>query len=85
MFDIPLCFLSAQRDMKATALKVRHPPMVGWTKPYGDTRRMREVALALLPSQWELSAISISFVRQDVEDTPIKKSLHARTRFLHSY
>ena len=68
MFDIPVCF-NERSDRKATALKARRLPNVGWTEPYGDTRRMREVALALLLSQWELSAISISFVRQDVEDT----------------
>ena len=48
---------------------VRCLQVVGQTEPYGDTRRMREVALALLLSQWELSAVAISFVRQDVEDT----------------
>lgn len=60
-----LVLLSAQRDRKATALKVRRLPMVGSTEPYGDTRRMMEVALALLLSRYKLPAISILFVRQE--------------------
>ncbi|HAL9775288.1 TPA: hypothetical protein H7W20_004575 [Escherichia coli] len=60
--------------------------MVGRTGQNRDTSLQgtwsKRSAASLLLSQWELSAPSISFVRQDVEDTPIKEKHHARTRFL---
>lgn len=55
------------------------PASGGVDRALGRYPRNERRAIAVLLSQWELAAIAISFVRQDVEDAAIKSIPQARS------